>query len=110
LEWADTALKTFRPALNVSHAEYAELRYRLTTLPARPELLVTVALASTAIPTLTFIPIDLLERMDSGELEGMTDLNMAIASLEIEQSALNRIPTWPWQPETLLTAPISRVS
>jgi hypothetical protein len=41
------------------------------------------------------------QRMDSGKLEGMTDLNMAIASLELEQNALNRIPTWPWQPETV---------
>ena len=31
----------------------------------------------------------------------MMDLNMAIASLEIEQKALSRIPTWPWQPETV---------
>ena len=44
---------------------------------------------------------ELHQRMDSGKLEGMTDMNMAIASLELEQSALNRIPTWPWQPETV---------
>ena len=45
--------------------------------------------------------VELHQRMDSGKLEGMTDMNMAIASLELEQSALNRIPTWPWQPETV---------
>jgi hypothetical protein len=45
--------------------------------------------------------VELHQRMDSGKLEGMTDMNMAIASLELEQNALNRIPTWPWQPETV---------
>jgi hypothetical protein len=44
---------------------------------------------------------DLHQRVDSGELEGMMDLNMTIAGLEMEQNALNRIPTWPWQPETV---------
>jgi hypothetical protein len=44
---------------------------------------------------------DLHGRVDSGELEGMTDLNMAIGALEMEHQALSRIPTWPWQPETL---------
>jgi uncharacterized membrane protein len=32
--------------------------------------------------------VELHQRMDSGKLEGMTDLNMAIASLELEQNAL----------------------
>jgi hypothetical protein len=45
--------------------------------------------------------VDLHQRVDSAELEGMMDLNMAIASLEMEQQALSRIPTWPWQPETV---------
>lgn len=45
--------------------------------------------------------VELHQRVDSAELEGMMDLNMAIASLEIEQQALSRIPTWPWQPETV---------
>jgi hypothetical protein len=31
----------------------------------------------------------------------MMDLNMTIAGLEMEQNALNRIPTWPWEPETV---------
>ncbi len=43
---------------------------------------------------------ELHERMDSGELEGIDRLNLAMSSLEIEQQALDRIPTWPWQPET----------
>ncbi len=39
---ADAALSRFRPMLNCSDAEYAEMRYRLTTLPARSTLLVTL--------------------------------------------------------------------
>ncbi|MGB3904338.1 MAG: hypothetical protein WBB22_05400 [Anaerolineae bacterium] len=45
--------------------------------------------------------VELHERLNSGNLEGMENLNLAIASLEIEQNALSRIPTWPWQPETV---------
>lgn len=44
---------------------------------------------------------ELHRRLDAGEIEGMSEFNMAMASLELEHSALNRIPTWPWQPETL---------
>jgi hypothetical protein len=40
-------------------------------------------------------------RMDDGELEEMTELNMAMASLEIELNALRKTPTWPWEPEVL---------
>ncbi len=40
---AEAALKNFRPALNLSEAEYAELSYRLTTAPARPMLLSSLA-------------------------------------------------------------------
>jgi hypothetical protein len=50
---------------------------------------------------------ELHRRIDAGEIEGMTEFNMALASLELEYSALKRIPTWPWQPETfslLITA------
>jgi hypothetical protein len=45
--------------------------------------------------------IELHRRMDSGDLAGIDDLNKAVATLEIEQNALDRIPTWPWQPETV---------
>ena len=45
--------------------------------------------------------LELLQRMDEGKLEGMSELSEAIASLETEQNALKRIPTWPWQPETV---------
>jgi hypothetical protein len=44
---------------------------------------------------------ELHRRVDAGELSSMDDMNKAIASLEIEQSILSAIPTWPWQPETV---------
>lgn len=37
-------------------------------------------------------------QLDRGRLLHMDHLNKALASLEIEQNALRRIPTWPWQP------------
>lgn len=40
-------------------------------------------------------------RVDRQNLERMDDLNKAMASLEIEQTALRRVPTWPWQPDTV---------
>ena len=44
---------------------------------------------------------ELHQKMDDGDLEGMTDLNMAMASLEIELNALRKTPTWPWEPEVV---------
>ena len=44
---------------------------------------------------------ELHKKMDDGELEGMADLNMAMASLEIELNALKKTPTWPWEPEVV---------
>ena len=44
---------------------------------------------------------ELHRRVDSEGLEGMDDLNKTISSLEIEQNLLERIPTWPWRPETV---------
>ena len=44
---------------------------------------------------------DLHQQLDDGELERMEELNFAIASLEMEINALKKIPTWPWEPETL---------
>ncbi len=44
---------------------------------------------------------ELHKKMDAGALEGMADLNMAMASLEIELKALRKIPTWPWEPEAV---------
>jgi hypothetical protein len=41
---------------------------------------------------------ELHRQLDRGRLLHMDPLNKALASLEIEQNALRRIPTWPWQP------------
>ncbi len=44
---------------------------------------------------------ELHRQIDSGRLEGMGDLNRAIASLEVEQKLLGKVPTWPWRPEAV---------
>lgn len=41
------------------------------------------------------------QRVDRQRLTRMDDLNKTLASLEIEQNALRRIPTWPWEPGTV---------
>jgi hypothetical protein len=41
------------------------------------------------------------ERVDAQQLERMDDLNKTLSSLEIEQAALRRVPTWPWEPGTV---------
>ena len=43
----------------------------------------------------------LQRRMDSLRLSGADDLNKTLSSLEIERAALQRIPTWPWEPGTI---------
>jgi hypothetical protein len=40
---AEEALRTLRPAMKASEEEYARLRYEVTTLPARPALLASLA-------------------------------------------------------------------
>ncbi|HET7011181.1 MAG TPA: hypothetical protein VFI11_10430 [Anaerolineales bacterium] len=44
---------------------------------------------------------ELHRRVDENALKAMDDLNKTLSSLEIEQTALRRIPTWPWEPGTL---------
>jgi hypothetical protein len=44
---------------------------------------------------------ELHRRVDDNDLARMDDLNKTLASLEIERAALERVPTWPWQLETL---------
>lgn len=39
--------------------------------------------------------------LDRKRLSGMDELNKALGSLELEQAALRRIPTWPWEPGTV---------
>jgi len=44
---------------------------------------------------------ELHRQLYRGRLHRMDQLNRALANLEIEQVALRRIPTWPWQPGTV---------
>ncbi len=44
---------------------------------------------------------ELHRRVDEKALTAMDDLNKTLESLEIEQAALRRIPTWPWEPGAL---------
>jgi len=53
---AEAALRNFRPALKVSEEEYAELRYRLTTVPARPTLLGSLAGVAVTVLLLPLMP------------------------------------------------------
>lgn len=46
---------------------------------------------------------ELHRRVDGSDLRRMGELHTAISSLELERNMLGRIPTWPWQPETLRT-------
>ncbi len=47
------------------------------------------------------IILELHQRVDNGNLEGIGELHTVLASLETERSALDRVPTWPWEPEVL---------
>lgn len=47
------------------------------------------------------IMLEIHQSVDGGKLGRMAELNMAIMTLEIELNNLNKINTWPWQPETL---------
>ena len=51
-DYAETAIASFRPALTVSEREYEQLRYRLTTLPARPTAILTVVMLLIVAATL----------------------------------------------------------
>lgn len=41
------------------------------------------------------------QAVDRARLTQMDDLNRTLASLELEQAAVRRVPTWPWEPGTL---------
>jgi hypothetical protein len=44
---------------------------------------------------------DLHQRIDNGQIEGIFDLSSAISGVEQERQAIERIPTWPWEPEVV---------
>jgi hypothetical protein len=50
---------------------------------------------------LEVIIIELHRRVDEGELDKIGELQTTIGTLEMELASLRRIPTWPWEPETL---------
>ncbi|MCC6802408.1 MAG: hypothetical protein IT319_05965, partial [Anaerolineae bacterium] len=54
---AAQALSRFRPLLSLSDAEYRELEYRLTTVPARPALAATAVGVLVGIWTLEWVPM-----------------------------------------------------
>ena len=45
--------------------------------------------------------LELHGQLERGRLDKMDQLKKALNSLEIEQNALRKIPTWPWQPGAL---------
>jgi hypothetical protein len=47
------------------------------------------------------IILKLHQRVDDEVLEGAMDMSMTVSSLNTEISTIEKIPTWPWQPETL---------
>jgi hypothetical protein len=53
---AEKALRNFRPALKVSEEEYNELLYRLTTAPARPALLGSLAGIAVNVVMIPYYP------------------------------------------------------
>lgn len=44
---------------------------------------------------------ELHHRLDSGALKEIGDLNTAMSSLVTELDTIKKIPTWPWEPETV---------
>lgn len=47
------------------------------------------------------ITIQLHDELDQRRMSEMDALNNALASLQIEQEALRKVPTWPWDPATV---------
>jgi hypothetical protein len=45
--------------------------------------------------------LELHKRVDAGKLEKIGELSTTLSALEKELTALKKIPTWPWQPETV---------
>jgi hypothetical protein len=43
---------------------------------------------------------ELRRRVQANDLKNMEALNMAAAALAIEETRLEKVPTWPWSPET----------
>jgi hypothetical protein len=113
---AAASLEDFRPAYTGSEAQLQEVLWRLTNLPATPALAVTlVAVLLAGLGSLSWDMDTLLENarrweavmaelyrlIDDGDLPAADRLNGTLAALERGRTAIERIPTWPWRPETL---------
>jgi hypothetical protein len=72
------------PLLGIHHRLVAEKRKALAESARRFEAAVA----------------ELHQRVDKKALAKMDDLNKTLASLDLEREALQRIPTWPWDPGT----------
>jgi hypothetical protein len=59
---ASAALDTFRPALTVSDAQVSQLRYRLTTLPARDARIVAAVMALASVWNFMRLPTSVIEQ------------------------------------------------
>lgn len=44
---------------------------------------------------------ELHQRVDTGDMEDAMSMSMTISSLQAELKAIENIPAWPWNPETL---------
>jgi predicted PurR-regulated permease PerM len=44
---------------------------------------------------------EIKKRMDAGELAGMEQMKNSMESLTLAQGVLDKVPTWPWQAETI---------
>lgn len=58
-------------------------------------------LLNEAYQRLQTIILEMHQHIDDKDLDGMGKLNVAYNSLEQEINTLKRIPTWPWEPETI---------
>ncbi len=53
------------------------------------------------------IRAEMHRRIDAFEITDMEDLSKAIATLELEHTAIDRVSTWPWKPETARTVTVT---
>ena len=85
--------------LSVSFAAIAGATFALPLLGAHRRLVAEKTIRITeASSRFQAAAEQLLQDLDGRSLGQMDNLNKALASLEIVQAALRRVPTWPWQP------------
>ena len=87
---AGVALRTFRPALTVNDAEFSELSYRLTTLPAREARIVTAGIALASLWGFTRLPASIAEQYAASRETAF----LAIVPLGILALVTIAVSTW----------------